>query len=264
MTVSLDPMQTPPTAGPSREPDAKEAGQQLEAFFVRRMLAEMRKTVGEGMLSGGYAEKMFQDMLDEAMATDISEDGELGIADIMSAELDPSSADGSTEASETAALGSARGLARAYRSGGSDLRHSPVSARVSSDFGKRIHPVTGAKSFHEGIDLAAAKGTDVAVSGSGVVVRAGKAGSYGNIVVVDHGGGLETRYAHLDSMSVDVGQQVAAGEIVGKVGDSGRVTGAHLHFEVRRAGKAVDPKGEIDGLRKYQKNPQDMDRSADR
>tara|TARA_R110002096_G_scaffold143328_4_gene299318 strand:- start:112831 stop:113574 length:744 start_codon:yes stop_codon:yes gene_type:complete len=244
-------MQPNLTTRASSEPDAKDAGQQLEAFFVRQMLSEMRKTVGdEGMLSGGYAGKMFQDMLDEAMATSVTKSGGFGIAEVMSAELDPSSTEVAPSAEATRALGAARIHARAYQSGGSDLRHAPVTARVSSEFGKRIHPVTGAKSFHEGIDLAAAKGTKVAVSGPGVVVRAGQAGAYGNIVVVDHGGGLETRYAHLDSMSVKVGQQVAAGEIVGKVGETGRVTGAHLHFEVRRAGKAIDPKGEIHGLEK--------------
>ncbi len=267
MTVGLDSMQPNLTARASSEPDAKDAGKQLEAFFVRRMLSEMRKTVGEGMLSGGYAGKMFQDMLDEAMAADVSRSGGLGIAEMMSAELDPTAADATKappSAESTRALGAVRGHARAYQSGGSNLRHAPVAARVSSEFGKRIHPVTGAKSFHEGIDLAAAKGTKVAVSGPGVVVRAGKAGSYGNIVVVDHGGGLETRYAHLDSMSVKVGQQVAAGEIVGRVGQTGRVTGPHLHFEVRRAGKAIDPKGEIHGLEKHQNNPKDVGAMADR
>ena len=264
MTVALDPMQSNLTTRPSSEPSATDAGKQLEAFFVRRMLSEMRKTVGEGMLSGGYAGKMFQDMLDEAMAADVSKSGGLGIAEVMSAELDPNATEAAPSAQATRALGAVRGHARAYQSGSSGLRHTPVNARVSSDFGKRIHPVTGAKSFHEGIDLAAAKGTKVAVSGPGVVVRAGKAGSYGNIVVVDHGGGLETRYAHLDSMSVEVGQQVAAGEIVGRVGQTGRVTGAHLHFEVRRAGKAIDPKGEIHGLEKHQNNPKDPEPMADR
>lgn len=272
MTVGLDPVQPNLTARPSSEPSAQDAGKQLEAFFVRRMLSEMRKTVGEGMLSGGYAGKMFQDMLDEAMATNVSKSGGLGIAEVMSAELDPNGAEATSStqaeaapsAQATRALGAVRGHARAYQSGGSDLRHAPVNARVSSDFGKRIHPVTGAKSFHEGIDLAAVKGTKVAVSGPGVVVQAGKAGSYGNLVVVDHGGGLETRYAHLDSMSVEVGQQVAAGEIVGRVGQTGRVTGPHLHFEVRRAGKAIDPKGEIHGLEKHQNNPKDAQPMADR
>ncbi len=241
--MSMDPMQRPLLPS-TTAPTATDAGQQLEAFFLRRMLAEMRASVGEGMLSGGYAGKMFQEMLDEAMAEEISTTGGLGIAELMSAELEPTSR-------SNVAVGN---FVQAYQPAGGDLRNVPVTARMSSDFGARVHPVTGAKSFHEGVDLAATKGSDVAASGAGVVVRASSAGSYGNIVVVDHGGGLETRYAHLDSMSVKVGQQVAAGDIVGCVGETGRVTGPHLHFEVRRDGKPIDPKREIGGLQEKQKN----------
>ncbi len=240
--MSIDPMQRPSLPS-SAEPTATDAGQQLEAFFLRRMLAEMRASVGEGMLSGGYAGKMFQEMLDEAMAEDISTTGGLGIAELVTRELEPTTR-------SNVAMGK---FAQAYQPAGGDLRNVPVTARMSSDFGARVHPVTGAKSFHEGVDLAAAKGSDVAASGAGVVVRAADAGSYGNIVVVDHGGGLETRYAHLDSMSVKVGQQVAAGDIVGYVGETGRVTGPHLHFEVRRDGRPINPNSEILDLQKDHK-----------
>lgn len=251
MTIPIDSSLAPRTAEDS---SAKKAADQLEAFFIRRMLAEMRKSVGSSMLSGGYSGKMFQDMLDEAMADQISESGGLGISSLMAADLE-----GPPPAAQTARL-----TVGAYAPAGNDLRHVPVQGRLSSDFGKRVHPVTGAHSFHEGLDVAAATGTEVGVAGAGVVVRAEKAGNYGNIVVVDHGGGLETRYAHLDEIGVQVGQQMAPGEVVGTVGATGRVTGAHLHFEVRRGGKAIDPKGEMRNFENELINAQDLAKAVDR
>lgn len=259
MTAILPPVHTRFQSSPREEASAADAARQLESFFMRRMLAEMRKSVGEGMFNGGYAGKMFQDMLDEAMADQMAASGTLGVAGLVRAELE----DSPGKAPALVSSGSAALVGR-YRTAGNSLQDVPVSARMSSDFGARVHPVTGARSFHEGVDLAAPKGTEVTVSGPGVVVRAEKAGSYGNIVVVDHGGRLETRYAHLDEMTVQVGQQLAAGETLGTVGATGRVTGAHLHFEVRRDGKAIDPTKELGNLKKVDSNAQDSQESVDR
>src|SRR6185436_19640181 len=109
----------------------------------------------------------------------------------------------------------------------------------TSTFGRRTDPIEGDTRFHAGLDLAAPLGTPVHAAGAGVVVRAGRAGGYGNLVVVRHGDGLETRYGHLQAAAVKEGDQVAAGATVGTVGQSGRATGPHLHLEVRRDGKAV-------------------------
>lgn len=117
----------------------------------------------------------------------------------------------------------------------------PVHARTTSGFGLRVHPVTGEERLHSGIDLAAPTGTPIAAAAAGTVTFAGPRGGYGNLVIVDHGDGTETRYAHQDSLAVVVGQVVAAGEVVGTVGSTGRSTGPHLHFEVRRHGEPVDP-----------------------
>lgn len=114
-------------------------------------------------------------------------------------------------------------------------------AGITSLFGGRINPVTGRWAPHSGIDLAAAQGRPVAVAGSGVVTRAGWMGNYGLIVIVDHGGGIETRYAHLSALAVTAGSQVGQGQVIGYVGSTGRSTGPHLHYEVRRGGRAVDP-----------------------
>jgi murein DD-endopeptidase MepM/ murein hydrolase activator NlpD len=97
--------------------------------------------------------------------------------------------------------------------------------------------------MHEGIDLGAPYGTPIAAAAAGVVIYAGWLGGYGNLTVIDHGGGLATAYGHQSSIVVGVGQSVARGEIIGYVGSTGHSTGPHLHFEVRVNGQPVDPLG---------------------
>jgi murein DD-endopeptidase MepM/ murein hydrolase activator NlpD len=122
-----------------------------------------------------------------------------------------------------------------------DLSIRPVAGRITSRMGERVDPVDGSHSHHRGVDLAAKVGTPVHSAGPGRVVRAGEASGYGNLVVVDHGDGVETRYAHLDRIDVRVGDTLAAGQALGAAGATGRVTGPHLHFEVRKDGEALDP-----------------------
>ncbi|WP_404403810.1 peptidoglycan DD-metalloendopeptidase family protein [Pelagibacterium halotolerans] len=112
---------------------------------------------------------------------------------------------------------------------------------ISSNFGSRNDPFLNRAAFHAGIDFRAATGTPVLAAASGTVIHAGRNGGYGNMVEVDHGNGIVTRYAHLSAITVSNGQTVTAGQRVGKAGSTGRSTGPHLHFEVRRNGNAVDP-----------------------
>ena len=113
----------------------------------------------------------------------------------------------------------------------------PVNAPITSAFGWRWGRM------HEGIDLGAAYGTPIAAAGAGTVIHAGWLGGYGNLTVVDHGGGLSTAYGHQSQIGVSVGQHVDQGQIIGNVGSTGHSTGPHLHFEVRVNGQAVDPLG---------------------
>jgi murein DD-endopeptidase MepM/ murein hydrolase activator NlpD len=124
---------------------------------------------------------------------------------------------------------------------GSGTLTLPVAGPVTSPFGARTSPTTGAQEFHEGIDIGAAEGTPIRAAASGTVTFAGQMSGYGNVVILSHAGGLQTRYAHQSAMSVTAGQTVAAGEVIGAVGATGEATGPHLHFEVRLNGVAVDP-----------------------
>ena len=117
----------------------------------------------------------------------------------------------------------------------------PVRGTVTSGFGIRVHPITGESRVHEGVDVAAAYGTPVVAAGAGTVTYAGAMGGYGQVVTVDHGSQMQTRYAHLASINVTSGERVVAGEQIGAVGSTGLSTGPHLHFEVRVGGVAQDP-----------------------
>jgi murein DD-endopeptidase MepM/ murein hydrolase activator NlpD len=113
--------------------------------------------------------------------------------------------------------------------------------QMTSSFGYRTDPFLGRPALHSGVDLREEWGTPVHVTAAGVVTVAGPTGGYGNMVEVDHGGGLSTRYGHLSSIAVTPGQQLAPGALLGRVGSTGRSTGPHLHYEVRIDGEAVDP-----------------------
>lgn len=117
----------------------------------------------------------------------------------------------------------------------------PVAGPITSPYGMRKHPITGKYSMHTGLDIGAATGTPIQVVKSGRVTFAGWNGGYGNYVVVDHGNGLQTAYAHLSKINVSVGQQISARQVIGKVGSTGMSTGPHLHFEVKKNGNFVNP-----------------------
>jgi murein DD-endopeptidase MepM/ murein hydrolase activator NlpD len=123
--------------------------------------------------------------------------------------------------------------------------HKPVAGnvRTSSGYGNRKDPFTQRRAFHAGIDFPAPTGTTVLSAGTGTVTFAGPKSGYGNVVEISHGDGLMTRYAHLSAFLVKEGQSVSTGTPIARVGSTGRSTGPHLHFEVRRKDGAVDPAG---------------------
>jgi murein DD-endopeptidase MepM/ murein hydrolase activator NlpD len=116
-----------------------------------------------------------------------------------------------------------------------------AKGRVSSMFGMRSDPFTGSREFHAGLDIAAPEGTEVLAARDGTVEEAGASDVLGRYIVLAHPGGFQTIYGHLLSIRVTLKQTVNAGTVIGAVGQTGRATGAHLHFEVRKKGSAEDP-----------------------
>jgi len=121
------------------------------------------------------------------------------------------------------------------------LEIEPVANSTTSGFGWREDPINKRRKFHGGADIRGKHGTPVMCAGNGTVIQAGAQNGYGNVIFVDHGNGLITRYAHLQRIQVNQGAAVTAGQQIGQVGSTGRTTGPHLHFEVRIEGKPVDP-----------------------
>jgi len=116
-----------------------------------------------------------------------------------------------------------------------------IGSGAGSRFGYRIHPITGRNTFHSGIDIPAPSGTNIVAANGGVVTFSGWNGGYGNCIIIDHGGGYATLYAHNSANLVRVGDRVERGQVIGRVGSTGNSTGPHLHFEVLRNSRAVNP-----------------------
>ena len=224
--------------------DRHETATQLEALFIRRVLAEMH-TSESSLFGRGFQGDMFKEMLDQHVADALSQTGGFGIAEMFEQQLaEPGLPVGAVPQAATPPGRARQSYERQSFAPGHGLA-APVAAAAGSGFGRRVDPIEGDLRVHTGIDLRAAAGTPVRAAGPGVVTFAGQAGGYGNLVTLDHGGGLETRYAHLADIGVKVGQRVDPGTQLATVGATGRATGPHLHFEVRRDGRAVDPANEL-------------------
>ena len=117
----------------------------------------------------------------------------------------------------------------------------PTHGWLSSSMGNRADPFTGKRDFHPGLDISADKGAPIYSTADGKVTHAASAGNYGNLVIVDHGYGIETRYGHMSAFKVKVGQAVKRGDLLGLVGATGRATSSHLHYEVRANGRILNP-----------------------
>lgn len=133
-------------------------------------------------------------------------------------------------AQQTKAAGTSPGLLR-----------RPVPGAISSGFGPRIHPIHGYSLMHNGVDMSGGTGQPIAAAAAGTVIFAGVKGGYGNSIMIDHGGGMVTLYAHQSQFAVSSGASVKAGQVIGYVGSTGVSTGPHLHFEVRINGNPVNP-----------------------
>jgi murein DD-endopeptidase MepM/ murein hydrolase activator NlpD len=209
---------------------------EFESMLLLQMLKEMRKasTWGdeEGAESSGYGAETMLETIDVELASHLSKVQGFGLAKQLLRALDPKATSVERGAQP------AREREPADQSG---MIETPAG-HVTSAFGWRLDPIHGAARFHRGIDIRAAYGQDVQAAGAGRVVSAGTEGGYGETVVIEHPGGLRTRYAHLSAAMVTPGQEIRAGQVVGRAGRSGRATGTHLHFEITTAtGDRVDP-----------------------
>lgn len=207
---------------PRKQGNAEEAGEAFEAYLVSFLCKQIRESVPEGLLNSG-AMGVFGGFFDQEIGQRVAEGGGLGLAEQVSGALG------------TAPVALARAAAHVEGHVGG------TGGRISSGFGHRSDPFGGQRAFHAGVDLAAPSGSTIRAIRAGRVVFAGDRGGLGRAVVIDHGDGLRSLYGHCEGLDVEVGERVGPGDRVARVGMTGRTTGPHVHFELRRDGVAVDP-----------------------
>ena len=226
------------------DPRLAEASRALESMLIKQIITS------SGAFKGGESagKDVRADLFASTLADAVAGSGGLGIADQLTRSLTPGQAPvpgarpaqvgPSPSAHQPSGENAAAGLSALGLAGG----------RLSSGFGVRNDPFTGERETHTGMDVGAPEGTPIRSPAGGVVLSAGPRGGYGNAVEIDHGNGLVTLYGHASELLVSKGDSVVPGQEIATVGSSGRSTGPHLHFEVRRSGHPVDPSR---ALKKY-------------
>lgn len=223
--------------------------QQFEGMLLTEMLRDVKAEDDPDAESFGLGGSTMTDMMQGEFGQALSRSGGLGLRQLIADSL--MRRETSTPAIDPGRLvpavlpapsGMPAPAAPIARVEAGDRATDIVAAGVptTSRFGWRSDPFTGEATFHRGVDLALAYGSEVKALGQGVVASAGERPGYGLTVTVDHGGGRETLYAHLSSIDVQTGDTVVAGQRIARSGNSGRATGAHLHVEAREFGHPVD------------------------
>ena len=251
-TLESLPVAQPPAAAP-HEAERRQIlalVQQFEGMLLTEMLRDVRAGDDDDTDgSFGLGGSTMNDMMQSEFGTALSKAGGLGMGDMLvkafarQAEAASSGVSpGGLSAAAVPPLAVAATTGHAAPSTAAADGVAVPAATVSSEFGWRADPLNGQARFHKGTDLRMAYGTEVHAAAAGVVVAAGDRAGYGMTVVIDHGDGRETRYAHLSTIDVAPGDPVAGGQPIARSGNSGRTTGPHLHFEAREYGQPVDPR----------------------
>jgi murein DD-endopeptidase MepM/ murein hydrolase activator NlpD len=241
-------------AGNEQKGELKKVAQEFEAVFIAHLLKVMRETIEEsGLLDGGFGKSVYTEMFDQEVSLDMARHGTLGISDILykklSAAVESSESKSENTPANQASPNPAVTPQPSTEEQGKDQKSEceitdfqlPVHGQISSAFGLRKDPFSRQLRFHKGLDLAAPEGMTVVAALPGTVIAAGYESGYGNTVSIQHAGGIQTKYGHLASINVKAGDVIASQGTLGTVGKTGHSTGSHLHFEVIRMGKPVDP-----------------------
>jgi Rod binding domain-containing protein len=263
---SGDPSAAPTTTDPAK---LKDLASQFEGLLLSQMMRDLKMSFGGGEEEEGSDSQAIAPLGDQMLSElglALSRAGGFGLGDVLARSMaektsgiapsgigssDSAPSDiGSSNIAPSSALSSALSSAPSSAPPSVPLVPSvPSSApRVSSPFGLRSDPINGETRFHKGIDIAVREGSTVYAPAAGKVVSVGEQSGYGLTVVVQHANGYQSRYAHLSSANVQVGQTVAAGDVLAKSGNTGRSTGAHLHLEVLENGQALNPENWVDSV----------------
>ena len=211
----------------------KKACRDFESIFTYQLLKSMRSTIDKcDLFHGGQGEEIYESLLDQELSKNIAGGGSNSLSELLYRQL---------KSEDAPDLRRPDILVPEKSTESATSYQWPVRARITSKFGMRRDPFTGESRFHRGLDLAAGEGTPVEACREGRVIKSAYQKGYGNVVILDHGNGITTLYAHNRENLVKEGEWIRKGAPVAEVGSTGRSTGPHLHFEVRRHGKHLDP-----------------------
>lgn len=220
--------------------DVTTAVTELAAVFINQMLQAMRRTLPKsGLFAQSFAHDTYTALCDHEIARHVAQRADLGLVALLQRQLDQAGIRHQLPGLPTRPLSPPASLPS--RAQAADMFVAPVDGQLSSAFGWRLHPLDHDERWHGGIDIAAPAGTPVRAAAAGEVVFSGTQPGYGNVVVIAHAGGYATLYAHNAENLVPVGATVDQGQPIATVGSTGRSTGPHLHFEVRKDGQQLDP-----------------------
>jgi murein DD-endopeptidase MepM/ murein hydrolase activator NlpD len=222
----------------SKDPEAiKAVAKQMESLFVYEMLKVMREASGASS-TGGLGSDTYSTMFDMELSKVLSERG-IGLSDMI--ENAVSSKVNKTDQAHTPPSQQAQSQKQSVLTDIKDLLPDVASPQISSGYGMRHDPFSGELKFHQGLDIPAPEGTEVHPVRPGTVIYSGQQTGYGNVVIIDHGNGFTSKYAHNQTNLVQEGDKVDSASVIARVGSTGKSTGSHIHFEVSYRGQNVDP-----------------------
>lgn len=241
-----------------KDPEAIRAvAREMETLFAHELIKAMRQTVKPASGDAGFGRDTYMSMFDMELARILSDRG-LGLQDLMINGMTRQVRNGTpsvpVQQEQPAAGPEVRKVSATVPASGAGAAPSvqvaaepiteadlPVNGVISSKYGMRKHPVYGDFRFHRGLDIAAPLGSEIHPIGRGTVTFSGTKPGYGNIVIIDHGNGMISQYAHNKVNMVKAGDVVDESSVIGKVGSEGVSTGPHLHLEVKQNGRRVNP-----------------------
>ncbi|MBA4373170.1 MAG: hypothetical protein C0402_09960 [Thermodesulfovibrio sp.] len=241
-----------------KDPEAiKAVAREMETLFAHELIKAMRQTVKPASAESGFGRDTYLSMFDMELARILSDRG-LGLQDMMinsmsrqvqngpaavPAQQEQGAAGAELKRVSVAAPASGAGTTPTVQVAAEPITEAalPVNGVISSKYGMRKHPVYGDFRFHRGLDIAAPLGSEIHPIGKGTVTFSGSKPGYGNIVIIDHGNGMISQYAHNKVNMVKAGDVVDDSTVIGKVGSEGISTGPHLHLEVKQNGRRVNP-----------------------
>lgn len=226
-----------PTAA-GTDAELKAEMEKLTGLFVYQVLQAMRRSIPKsGLLKQGFAHDTYAAFFDQEVADSLARRGELGLTSLLMKQFQGQTVSRQRPESRPAVVNLYQRQSRAD----AIAFELPVEGRLTSSYGWRSDPLVDEPRLHHGIDIAAPAGATVRAAASGQVVFSGRQERYGNVVTIAHEQGYETAYAHNAVNLVTVGDTVTRGQAIASVGMTGRATGPHVHFEVRKDGHPLDP-----------------------